>query len=334
MEELVSVIMATFKTPNNYLKDSIDSILNQTYKNLEFIIICDGAKEDEEYIKNNYTDKRIKIIKHENNEGLAKSINDAIRLAKGKYIIRMDSDDISLNKRIEQQVKFMEKRPNIVVSGMQAKWFGDVNVKKTLINQTSEEIEIELLYKNALIHPSVIIRKEYLIKNGILYNEEFKYSQDYELWARIANHKNMLILNKVGIKYRVHSQQVTVKKKEIQSALTDKVITRNLKKVNGENSKDILLYLNGKEEITIDNYKNVIKGINEIIQENEYFNKNILRNVLYNRFFQLIISNKKIILNMLKNKEYRKLIFIRKNFKYLICKIKEVLCTRSRGKYE
>lgn len=334
MEELVSVIMSTFKTANKYLKDSIDSILNQTYRNLELIIICDGAREDEEYITNNYDDERIKIIRHEQNEGLAKSLNDGIKLAKGKYIVRMDSDDISLKNRIKQQVNFMEKHPTVAVSSMLAKCFGDVNMKKMIVNQLPEEIEVELLYKNTLIHSSIIMRREYLIKNNILYNEEFRYSQDYELWSRIVNHNNIAIINRVGIKYRVHSQQVTVKKKDIQRALTDKVITRNSKKIKGKNSKDILFYLNGKEKITIENYQNVIKGISEIIQKNEYFDPKILRNVLYNRFFQLTISNKEIILKMLQNEEYREMIFTRKNFRYFINKIKEVVYMKNRRNYE
>ena len=174
---LVSVIMPTYNTPEEYLKKSIESILNQSYSNIEFIIICDGCIEDEKIIEN-YKDNRIKIIRHTKNEGIAKSLNKAIDIAKGKYIARMDSDDISLKNRIKMQVQYMEKNKNIMVCGMDAKCIGETKRIKSTYNIRPQEVEIQLLYMNCMIHPTVMLRKSFLDENNIRYNEDFQCSQD------------------------------------------------------------------------------------------------------------------------------------------------------------
>ena len=227
---IVSVIMPTYNTPEEYLKKAIESILNQSYSNLEFIIICDGSVNDEKIIEK-YKDSRIKIIKHAKNEGIAKSLNEAMNIAKGKYIARMDSDDISLKNRIKQQVKYMEENNDIVVCGMNARCIGKSNKIKSTYNRKSEEIGVQLLYMNCVIHPTVMLRKSFLDKNKIKYNEKFTCSQDYELWTRIITNNNFAIISKVGLLHRVHSKQISQKKGNIQKRLREEIINENAKKL-------------------------------------------------------------------------------------------------------
>src|SRR5690606_3913282 len=124
---LVSVIMSVYNEPEIWLAESIDSILSQTYKEFEFFIVNDNpenltlAKVLQLYEDN---DSRVRIIKNEVNIGLTKSLNKALSLVKGKYIIRMDADDVSLPQRFEKQVTFMEENPNIIASGAAIERFG------------------------------------------------------------------------------------------------------------------------------------------------------------------------------------------------------------------
>ena len=109
-ESKVSIIMSTYQTEETQLKQAIESILGQTYSNLELIIVCDGICKDIDIIKQ-YKDNRIHLIENEVNRGLPYSLNRAIEHSEGKYIARMDSDDISVKNRIAKQVEFMAKHP-------------------------------------------------------------------------------------------------------------------------------------------------------------------------------------------------------------------------------
>ncbi len=323
----VSVIMPTYNTPEEYLQKAIESILNQTYSNLEFIIICDGSCNDAKIIEK-YKDKRIKIIKHIQNEGIAKSLNEAINMARGKYIARMDSDDISLKDRIKQQVEFMEKNPNIILCGMDAKCIGNSNRIKSTYNIKPQEIEIQLLYINCIIHPTVILRKSFLDENNIRYNENFQCSQDFELWSRIVDDSNFAIIPKIGLLYRVHNKQISKEKSDIQKKLREEIINRNIKKISAKNIKEtkkLLLSLSGNVKMNMSNYKEVINLTEIIINEQKENLKNCYKKVFYNRIFQIIISTKELRNHLIEIlKENRKLINLN-NSKYLIYKTFKII---------
>ena len=324
---LVSVIMPTYNTPEEYLKKSIESILNQSYSNIEFIIICDGCIEDEKIIEN-YKDNRIKIIRHTKNEGIAKSLNEAINMAKGKYIARMDSDDISLKNRIKMQVQYMEKNKNIMVCGMDAKCIGETKRIKSTYNIKPQEIEIQLLYMNCMIHPTVMLRKSFLDENNIRYNEDFQCSQDFELWARIVDDHNFAIIPKIGLLHRAHKNQISQKKTEIQKKLREEIINRNVKKMQVKDSKktrETLLNLSGSKNINMSNYKKVISLIDDIIVEQKVDSRDLYRKIFYNRIFQIIISTEELRKNILYILKERKKLINFNNFKYLIYKILKIM---------
>ncbi len=110
----ISVVMPVYNTKEEWLREAIESILNQSYKDFEFIIIDDGSDKSIEPIVNSYNDARIVLIRQEN-LGIAKSLNYGFKISKGEYIARMDSDDISLPERFEKQVNFLDKNPQISV---------------------------------------------------------------------------------------------------------------------------------------------------------------------------------------------------------------------------
>ncbi len=166
------------------LNKAIESILNQTYKDFEFIIVDDGSSDNslkiiKEYVKQ---DNRIKIIKNNVNIGLTKSLNRAIKYSNGEFIARQDADDISLPYRLETQLSYLKNNKKYAFCGTNG--FRKQN-GQILINVFElDEIKKNLIVENCFIHPSIIIRKETLKKYGV-YNEQYLYAQDYELWCRL-----------------------------------------------------------------------------------------------------------------------------------------------------
>lgn len=162
---LISVVMPVYNA-ELYLDEAIQSITNQTYKKFEFIIINDGSTDKSLEIIKKYKDEysRIVLISREN-KGLVFSLNEGISKAKGKYIARMDADDISLSTRLEEQVAFMEENQEIGVCGSWVEVFGD-NRKNTIwkMPKSNEELKTRLLFSVPVAHPSVMMRKEILDK--------------------------------------------------------------------------------------------------------------------------------------------------------------------------
>jgi glycosyltransferase involved in cell wall biosynthesis len=311
MEKLVSVIMSTYNTKKEMLEKSIESILNQSYKNIEFIIVFDGSIDEYNYVLEKYKDERIKPILHINNEGLPKSLNEAIKKSNGEYIMRMDSDDISLRKRIKNQVKFLEKNKKIEICGMKAKQFGDEYSKSHFYYKNPEKIEIQMLYIPVLIHPTVMFRKNFFNDKKNYYNEEYLCAQDYELWSRVVNNRNIAIVNKYGIMYRIHNKQAGQQRRQMQLENTKKIFIRNSEKIVNTQYKEIAVEcfekLYGFEKIDIKDIETIKEKIDTIINNSKNFSKKELKKVFYNRLaIQIIKTNgiKKII----KNKKLFKII--------------------------
>lgn len=325
----VSVIMATYNTPEEYLKEAIKSILNQTYKNLEFIIICDGNENEAKFIQNNFDDKRIKLIIHNQNKGLPKSLNEGIEISTGKYIVRMDSDDISLKDRIKIQVDFMEKHEEIVLCSMYAKCIGEGNKIKGSFFTKPNEVDIQLLYENCIIHPTAIIRSKFFKENNIKYNEEYICSQDYELWSRIADN-NIRILKKVGLLFRIHKKQVSQSKGGIQKQLRKEIVLNNLKQsiYLDENIIQTFMVLAALEKMTKDNYRDVSNSMDYFIKTNNIFNRKTLKKVLYIRYFQIFLNSETLkikTVHVLFDKNIRNKIINLYNLKYIFFKSRNIV---------
>ena len=206
----VSIIISVFKK-NSYLSQSIKSILNQTYNFYELIIINDNPKNLE--IKNileefKKKDKRIRVINNKKNIGLAASLNKGIRLSKYDLIFRMDSDDISHNKRLEKQVNYMNNHKHVDVLGANAILIkkDGTSFGKTNLPHDNEEIKKKIIFQNPLIHPSICYKKK-IFKKGNFYNENFKKCQDIELWMRLRKKKIIFSnLKACLIRYRVSEE--------------------------------------------------------------------------------------------------------------------------------
>lgn len=190
MSELkVSILMPVYNG-ESHLKEAIDSILAQSFRDFEFLIIDDGSTDETLDILNEYVrkDERVRVIINKENIGLTKSLNKGIHLANGKYIARMDADDISNPDRLKLQVEFLETNLD---HGLVGSWSLEMDEKgnKSDVGRElpveSEKLVKDLISYNPFFHSSIMMRKNIFEKTG-LYNEEWKYAQDYELYFRIS----------------------------------------------------------------------------------------------------------------------------------------------------
>lgn len=181
----VSIIMSVYND-KNFVGQSIEGVLNSTYKDFEFIICNDCSTDGSQEIIKNYNDERIVFFSNETNQGLANSLNNCLSIAKGEYIMRIDSDDVCLPERIEKQVKFLDEDKNIALCGTFAQVIDNEN-KNVYILTRPEDVMVKDIFKNnSFIHPSVMIRKEVLDKvGGYVSKKETRRAEDFDLWCRI-----------------------------------------------------------------------------------------------------------------------------------------------------
>lgn len=233
MEPKISVIMPNYNTPVDMLTEAVNSILNQTYSNFEFIIVDDcSTNESYNYLKT-ISDSRIILIRNESNLGVTKSLNIALSHARGKYIARMDSDDISLSNRLEKQFLFMEEFPEIVVCGTYAREIGDGDNNRYRKIPTQKIYQCSVLFGNiyGLIHPSAFFRASILKKNNIWYDENIPAAQDYAIWAECCRYGEIVNLDEVLFLYRIHKSQISSIKRELQKECTIYTMKNQLLKI-------------------------------------------------------------------------------------------------------
>ena len=208
---LVSVVMAVHNE-EQFLKQAIFSILNQSLNNLELIVVDDYSTDSSPKIIRSIKDNRLKLLKNSKQLGLTKSLNKALKIARGEYIARMDADDISTKERLKIQVSYLNKHTNIVVVGSWAQYIdknGNVlKVKKVPLS--SVQIKKDIPKYNPFIHPTLVFRADVFKKIG-LYDENFYYAQDYDLLLRIAKKYKTANIPKNLLFYRISSDQISTK---------------------------------------------------------------------------------------------------------------------------
>lgn len=218
----VSVVLPAYNA-GPYIAEAIQSILNQTYTNFELIVVNDCSTDNTEEQILAITDARIQYIKNAQNSGLIYNLNLGFSLAKGKYIVRMDADDISLPTRIATQVAFMEVNPAIGICGTWFQSFGSQNqVAKYEVE--NDAIKLRMLYQCHFCHPTVIIRKSIIDEHILTYDKAFIHAEDYELWGRMAFFTVFGNVGEVLLKYRVHGENVSQKHNTVQVENSHKVI--------------------------------------------------------------------------------------------------------------
>lgn len=210
----VSVIMPTYNA-DRYLREAIDSILNQTFTDFEFLIIDDNSEDKTREIVESYSDKRIRLIEGPC-RGISAALNVGLKESKGEYVARMGADDISLPTRFEEQVRFMDEHDTVGICAVKAKFFGKITKKQFghwwFRNNESEFIKCGILdFINTLLicHPACMFNKRLFNRYDLKYNEEYFASEDQELCSRACLLFDIYVINKVLLKYRLHKDQST-----------------------------------------------------------------------------------------------------------------------------
>lgn len=227
MSPLISVLLPFRNTKEKYLFKSIDSILNQTMNDIELLLLDDNSKREykDKILKKYKNNNQIVYIKFDKKTTLSKVLNKGIKIAKGKYIARMDSDDISLSNRLEIQKQFLDNRNDIFACGSWVETFGE---KKYIRKSSSNNhyVKAQMLFECPIVHPTAMFRNT---GSNKFYYHDYGSSEDYDFWYRISKNHKIINISKVLLSYRIHKDQVGNKYIR-QQQLNSKIIRNKILK--------------------------------------------------------------------------------------------------------
>ena len=213
--ELVTTVLPCYNA-EMYIEESVYSILNQTYKNIECIVIDDASTDQTCALVERIAahDVRVKLFRKEQNTGYTESLNMGLKLARGKYIARMDADDLAMPERLEKQVAYMEANPDCVVCGTAYKLHHNGFAIYPPVSH--HEIMLGMMYGNVFCHPSILMRTSVLAENELLYDTNYEPSEDYDMWVRLSRYGKLANLPDVLLSYRLHLSSVSSSRSLIQ----------------------------------------------------------------------------------------------------------------------
>ena len=263
VNSLISVLMPVYNG-QQYLAEAIESILNQTYKHFELLLLDDGSSDNSAQIITCFKDSRIVYIKNETNKGLIFTLNRGIGSAKGTYIARMDADDVSVANRFEKQILEFEKDENLVICGSFIKTFGNGSEEfVSHIPVTNAQILSSIFFVCPFAHPSVMIKKDSLLRLNEFYREDYKHSEDYDLWSRLVFVGNSKNIPEFLLNYRIHDKQVSIVFEDHKYQSVSKIQANLLSKFNIEPNTTELIFL-----------LNLFKGISK--QDEDYLYSGVI----------------------------------------------------------
>ena len=283
----ISVIMSVYNG-EDYLEEAIDSVINQTFKDWELIIINDCSTDGTEEILNKYKEKdeRIVVSPNEVNLKLPSSLNKAIDLAKGKYIARMDADDICLPDRLKKQYEFMESNPDIDLSSCRFMTLknGTVSSGGGGGRWDRDAINALLLFTNPILHPGVIGKSEMLKK--LKYDTSLTCTEDLEIWTRVAKEGyKMMIQGEYLMLYRLHDKQITETTKNRQYKEVVKIqkeyFDALLEKMSEEQEEFYISGIYFRDKIDIDKFCSYYKWIKKANKKKKAFREEALDYALF-----------------------------------------------------
>jgi glycosyltransferase involved in cell wall biosynthesis len=293
---LISVVMPVYNT-SAYVKEAIESILNQTYTHFEFLIFNDGSTDNSVDLIKTYNDPRIKLYDYPVNTGYVTHLNKGLEVAKGEFIARMDSDDIAYPERFMVQIQYLINNPEIGFCGTQVKYINTEYLEPCLPTN-NDDIKISLITACALWHPTAMLRKQVLQAHNLNYDPDFLYTEDHDLWCKLINVTQAANLADTLLDYRRHDKQVSNTKAVLQKEARKEICKRYLCSLGFDvdaSDIDILNHL-GDFPISIKTYQqyiSLVRTLNKIINQNRYlsaFNQERLTQYFYNYQTKLIVN--------------------------------------------
>lgn len=333
MEQPLVTVFIPLYNCEAFIRDALESVINQTYSNLEILIIDDGSTDSSAEMVKAYTDSRIRLIQNNSNKGIPFTRNVGLQEANGKYLAIMDADDSAYLTRIEKQVDYMENSPDIDAIGTYYEIVGgkfDKVMKPKHIS--SDEIKAGLLFLNRISNPTSFIRLDTMKKYALRYNPMYFVAQDYDMWVQLSKVGKLAILPEVLLTYRTGHTNITKKSK------AGKTIQR--KKINDSIHRSILNFYN------FDLTEGEIEIFNEFFNDNYQSGINngtldelpelLIKMAVHNRhhklfdedlFLEIMRDTVLVVLN-------RRKINLRRKFRIYneVCKVKSIrLITRDLG---
>lgn len=287
----ISVIMSVFNTKEEYLRKAVESILNQSFEDFEFIIFNDCSGEETSKILRQYKDQRIRLVENVETRGLTKNLNTGIAMAKGKYIARMDADDVSLYNRLYIQYSYMEKHLNVDILGGTVLSDNTRNVYWRYFPQ--EWRRVNMLFGNyGICHPTAFFRTDFLRKRGIFYDETYDKTQDYELWTRVLKLGKMAVCRRPVLYYRYHSNQISSNSRTSTRQIElDMRVRKNLfrEMIPDANEEEISQLLNlNRELISAENLSDLFQKLEKENKRKKIYSSYYLKNTLAVRWFWIV----------------------------------------------
>ncbi len=236
---MISVVMPTYNS-EKYVAEAVESILTQTFGDFEFLIINEYGSDDATAgIINSFHDPRIRVIQNTRKLGVSESLNEGLRRAKGKYIARMDSDDISVRYRFEKQVNYMESNPHIGILGGWQKAFGLAEYTAPVFEE-HRFIKASMFFRCSIWHATVFFRRDEVFEHGLFYNPDF-LAEDYELWLRAVDAVQCANLQEVLVHYRLSEDNRTNQVKARMVEQRQELFARSLEQLAIRYERDFTL---------------------------------------------------------------------------------------------
>lgn len=237
----ITILMSVYNA-RLFLDRAIDSILRQTFRDFEYLIIDDGSTDDSSIILNTYAsrDARIRLFRNDRNMGLVASLNRGLHEARGELIARMDADDSSRPDRLARQVAFLERHPDIGICGGQILKHVGHRTHPGRYPLSPGECAVTLLFQHCFAHPTVMMRRAMLRQHGFLYDERFRQTEDYDLWSRMLDRVQGGNLPQVVLDYYCHSNQESGTNYPVVAQRRDQIRGRVVRKLIPDASPDDL----------------------------------------------------------------------------------------------
>lgn len=297
---LISVIMSVYNE-EEYIEDAINSILSQTESDFELIIIDDCSNDRTVEIIKDINDSRIILICNDYNQGLTKNLNKALDICRGKYIARMDGDDISLANRFQSQIDYLNKHHNVELISCNTKTIGNKHLVSD-IRGNSEELKCKMILRPQLAHPGFMMDSKIISEYGYRYDEHFRSAQDYDFVSRVCRNINIGVHKKCLLKYRSHGKQVSQNSDFHQNEFANEVRLNILKELGlelNDNLWDAYIAWVYERESKFEDYLNNIKVIELILEANvknnkNLYNKKVLKRVLWQQYFEYLLRTRGI----------------------------------------
>jgi glycosyltransferase involved in cell wall biosynthesis len=325
-------VLMTVYNGEAYLREAVESILNQTYRDFKFLILDNASTDSSREIIRSYDDPRIQLVALPENIGQVAALNKGLDMIDTPLVARMDADDISLPRRFERQVAFMAVHPEIGVCGTFTEVFSHQDKKETLYRWPTkpEDIKVKLMFECCLPHPGVMLRKTFFDRYGLRYDEKIGHSFDWELWQRAGDHFGLANLPEFHLRYRFHPENESKKTSNLQEAAALKLDDRSLGRL--ELHRHPLRQVHRDVAFETFNVKNREPGfLNRVVQwfgelenankKHRIYSQEALHRFLRERLFVVLHYNKahpKLILELFFKERLYKDVGVFRSIKFLV----------------